>query len=29
VVVAAFGKGNQVRGCVQVRHPRREEWIDK
>ena len=29
VVVAAFGKGNQVRGCVQVLHLRREEWIDE
>ena len=29
VVVAACGKGNQVRGCIQVLHLRREEWIDE
>ena len=29
VVVAAFGKGNQVRGCIQVLHLRREKRIDE
>ena len=29
VVVAAFGKGNQMCGCVQARQQRREEWIDE
>jgi hypothetical protein len=29
VVVAAFGKGNQMCGCIQVRQLRREEWIDE
>ena len=29
VVVFAFGKGNQVRCCVQLLHLRRGEWIDE
>jgi hypothetical protein len=29
VVVAAFGKGNQVCGCVQARQHQREERIDE
>jgi hypothetical protein len=29
VVVAAFGKRNQMGRCVPVLHLRREEWIDE